>query len=1839
MSYAGLAVWLMAKTRISLRARLLRAFAFAVISGLGSFPAVAGTFSPGSVTLLAVENFQTGEFTDGTATLKFVTDLNAFLSFVEICNPNCDDPLAISDGNEPFGVELRAAPWVASVNCIQFAAVAQSECTVDVIFPFGSENSTAELVFETFSSFDFEGSTRTSAFLTGVNQRTEMINPLPGSVSFVTNSAAGPEGSTLQVAVERFESTEPFPGPHTFTIEVLEAGCCEADTFAATEGVDFRFANGNQLTWLSGESGTKSLAIDLLNDSLLEGSEFFDFAINNSTSTDVVGQFPFMSVEIEDTTQTPSVVSFTSGSATVSEADGSISLALSRSPGPAIPVSVDFLVVDGTAVSPADYALLSPTNGVVSWAANDFTDKQIVLSIVQDELDNELTENLSVGILGYNGAVAGQFESVAVSITNNVPPRAVGTFNFVNATQSVTEGDAALPLSVTRTQGSDGLVELQVTAVAGTAVEGVDFTLSDSVLRWTSGDVQAKSISLTAIDDRLSPEAAELVELELTPFLGAATEEDNRSSEASFGANQRTRITINDRAVDMGTFAFNTGALSVPRDDEVARVSVRRIGGSEGAVELRVISSDGTATAGTDYTAVNQVVSWEDGDASARLVAVNLLAEGASTTPGQSSRTFTLSLVDDAEVATDRATIGDPDQVSITITDDIAVNPGNFGFQMTELLVEETQLQAVLNVTRTGGSDGSVSLRVMSSAGTATAGSDYTPVDEVLTWADGETQPMQVTVDIATNEGSPEPDETIILDLSRATGTAGEGDTTALANIVAARAQATVTIQDSPDLPRGTLRFVADNIVVSEDEGEATLSVERISGSDGPVSVDIVLVEGSARTPEDFGPASTASLSWNPGETGVRTFTVPIVLDGELETDETFTARLVGASPASVLEETGTAARITIRDSTVVNTGQIQWTLATQNVREDAATVELSAERVQGSELAVSVSYRTENGSAEAGIDYNSATGVLSWSEGEVGIQTVTVPILFDDVNPEPLENFFVVLENAEPLGDDVQLGERRRVEVNIENIAPPTPNPGNQSSGRLVLSQTALQVNEADGTVSIQVDRLDSANGAISVQFQTVGDTAQSGLDFVQADGVLDWADGDSGSRIITVAVSIDSIAEPTPEQFFVNLFNETAEQGFTVTLEDAQATVTIVDNFNPGSIVFSQSAYNVVAGQTSVSIILQRVGGSDGELSVEFATEARALGPLAPALPNQDFAPFTQRVSWLDGEVAPQTVVVSINPPVAAEPPEEFTVVLRDQTPASTTPTGITQARVVILADGTVADDSFDISIVSGDNQSGFPGDQLQELVIALQPRDESADINNVTVQWRSVPETAVQFVNGSSTSPDANSQARTLIRLLEPGFISVVASISSGSAEEAFNRKPASTNRIDGTRVEAGPGEVVFIVRSGFGAGDGLNANQSSTGFALDSACAALEDIDAGEGNLSAAQQDLLATCNALDTAGQNGLLAAQLDRLAPEELFFIADSVVDATDLQVTNVFNRINSIRSGRVQESVDLSGLNLNIDGQFIPGAVVNAAQNALSGGAASDDSLVTPFGFFANGSVSVGELGGGDNQRDADVQTSGLTVGVDYRIASNVVVGAGLGISNNDTDFTGGEGEANLQAVNLTAFATYFETDQGYADLVLDVGQNSFEVTRRINLPSAAAQFARGETDALVGSLNVSVGRDFQRGTLQFGPYARLGYTWASVDAYREVATTAAAGFGSTLNIQSHSVRSLSMSFGGQVSSVINTRKAVLLPQARLEFELENEANKDDITASFASDPESTAFTIQGNERDTSHLNIGLGSSIVFKNGRSAFAFYETQLQQDFIRQHWLKFGVRLEF
>jgi autotransporter-associated beta strand protein len=108
-----------------------------------------------------------------------------------------------------------------------------------------------------------------------------------------------------------------------------------------------------------------------------------------------------------------------------------------------------------------------------------------------------------------------------------------------------------------------------------------------------------------------------------------------------------------------GNLQFSASAYQLNESAGAATISVTRTGGSDGAVSVGWATSNGTATAGVDYTAASGTLNWANGDSATKSFSIQLLA--GTATSGDSTVNLALN------TPTGSATLGSPASAALTI--------------------------------------------------------------------------------------------------------------------------------------------------------------------------------------------------------------------------------------------------------------------------------------------------------------------------------------------------------------------------------------------------------------------------------------------------------------------------------------------------------------------------------------------------------------------------------------------------------------------------------------------------------------------------------------------------------------------------------------------------------------------------------------------------------------------------------------------------------------------------------------------------------------------------------------------------------------------------------------------------------------------------------------------------------------------------------------------------------------------------------------------------------------------------------------------------------------------
>jgi subtilisin family serine protease len=346
------------------------------------------------------------------------------------------------------------------------------------------------------------------------------------------------------------------------------------------------------------------------------------------------------------------------------------------------------------------------------------------------------------------------------------------------------------------------------------------------------------------------------------PSLAGKTVSGGRLNLAkAIGSAPQPSLAIGDASVIEG----NAGTVT-------ATFTVTLSASSTQTVTVAYTTANGTATAGSDYTAGSGTLTFAPGETS-KFVTVTVNGD----TSVEPNETFSVNLSNPTNATTgDSQGVGTirNDDGALSITD-VSVTEGNSG-----------TVNATFTVSLTTASVLPVTVTYATADGAAVAGSDYVTTTGTLTFAPGETSKTITVAVIGDTAG--EPDESFLVNLSNPT------------NATLLDGQGVGTIRNDD------LSITINDVSVLEGNRGTTNTVFTVTlsaPSTLTVTVNFATANGSARNGSDYQSLS-GSVAFNPGETS-KVVTIKVKGDTSVEPDETFVVNLTNPANATLQDSQG----------------------------------------------------------------------------------------------------------------------------------------------------------------------------------------------------------------------------------------------------------------------------------------------------------------------------------------------------------------------------------------------------------------------------------------------------------------------------------------------------------------------------------------------------------------------------------------------------------------------------------------------------------------------------------------------------------------------------------------------------------------------------------------------------------------------------------------------------------------------------------------------------------------------------------------------------------------------
>ena len=658
---------------------------------------------------------------------------------------------------------------------------------------------------------------------------------------------------------------------------------------------------------------------------------------------------------------------------------------------------------------------------------------------------------------------------------------------------------------------------------------------------------------------------------------------------------------------------------------------------SSGDIELTVVATDVTAVEATDFAAGPYTVTIPAGDTTATLTVSTI-----EDVIAESDEMFTLA------IAGATGTVGDTsDTATGTIEDDDA-DP--------DVLVDDATIteggDLAFTVTLTNPSASTIAVDLTTTNGTAVAGDDYTATTDTVTFLPGETS---ATFTVPTLEDTTdEPDETLTVSASSATGTTGSiADT------------GTGTIVDDDDAPAVSISDVS----VTEG-GDLVFDVTLSNASSGTITVDLATADGTAAAGDDY-TSTTGTITFAPGVTAA-TFTVSTTSDNVDEPDETLTVSVTGTTgTVGDASDTGTgtivddddAPAVVIGDVSIIEGGDLVFDVSLSSPSASTITVDLT----------------TADGTALAGDDYSATTGTVSFAPG-VTAAIFTVPTTSDNVDESDETLTVSVTGTTGTVGDTSDTGTGTIVD---DDDAP-----------AVVIGDVSVT---EGGDLVFDVTLSNASSGTITVDLATADGTAVAGDDYTSTTGTVTFAPGVTAATF-TVLTTDDAVDEPD-ETLSVSVTGTTGAAGDT----SDTGTGTIVDDEGTPAVVIGD--VSVTEGGNLVFTV-SLTGASGSVVTLDLATsDATATGGV-------DYTPVATTVVFSPGATT-ATVTVPTTSDTTDEPDETLTLAVTSSTGTvgDTSDTGVgtivddDPAPDVTIADASATEGSSITVTVTLGNPSSEP------------------------------------------------------------------------------------------------------------------------------------------------------------------------------------------------------------------------------------------------------------------------------------------------------------------------------------------------------------------------------------------------------------------------------------------------------------------------------------------------------------------------------------------------------
>ncbi len=277
-----------------------------------------------------------------------------------------------------------------------------------------------------------------------------------------------------------------------------------------------------------------------------------------------------------------------------------------------------------------------------------------------------------------------------------------------------------------------------------------------------------------------------------------------------------------------------------------------------------------------------------------------------------------------------------------------------------------------------------------------------------------------------------------------------------------------------------------------------------------------------------------------------------------------------------------------------------------------------------------------------------------------------------------------------------------------------------------------------------------------------------------------------------------------------------------------------------------------------------------------------------------------------------------------------------------------------------------------------------------------------------------------------------------------------------------------------------------------------------------------------------------------------------------------------------------------------------------IPNNVLNSAQAKLNLIQKLDQILPDDWEVWSEGSISFGKIGESSLSSKQDLDSLGITVGVDTKMDDDRISGVALRVGSTDVDVGTFGSAVDTNALSLSVYGINSLVNRNYLKHVFGVSYLDSDIVRKDEKKPKNTGERKGKQ--VFGSLDF--GREYEDGDVIITPIGRIDGSYTMLNSYTEDGEAA-------LSYNDQNIKSLMASLGVLIDQDVNLKNSTVKRRVNLEYGKEFASNSKVVT-SYVSDSES--FEYQADNKNRNIYTAGLGFDFKHDQGLTISTDYERQ-------------------